>query len=294
MPVVEKPEPKDEQNENTDELLAPDEEIDSEPLLEPDGVPDSDPKKVHPLTPGGRRFEQVYAEAKQAKRDLARERELRIAAEAKISVLSPVKETQEVVEKDVEYSWDQLDGFIKEGRITRADAEAHREAVLTKRIVTKVKGDVTNETKTATRSQILSGTIQQYVEAVPDILTAGSAERVRLDEEFDWLASVQGFDSTKIDDTTRKALQLTALRNVYGSVDSLEKRSASPKGESHQGLPGGKKPQGRTNPDQALLDGLTKREFIHYNKMFRSGRYPNGWKDVVAELKFDAKAPRAK
>ena len=49
---------KETQNE-ADELVAPEEVIDSEPLLEPEGTPDPDPKKstVHPLTPGGRRFE---------------------------------------------------------------------------------------------------------------------------------------------------------------------------------------------------------------------------------------------
>jgi hypothetical protein len=76
-----------------------------------------------------------------------------------------------------------------------------------------------------------------------------------------------------------------ALRNVYGPIDSLTKRS-NPKVETHQGLPGGSPPSKSANPDQKLLDNLTKEEVTHYKRMMERGRYQGGWKDVVAELKF--------
>jgi hypothetical protein len=110
---------------------------------------------------------------------------------------------------------------------------------------------------------------------------------VKLDTEFDWLVSVQGLDAATMPDDKRKALQLTALRNVYGPIESLTKRSVQPKVERTEGLPGGIPPrQGSANPDQAILDKLTVSEVAHYNKMMRGGRYPGGWKDVVAEIKY--------
>lgn len=270
-----------------DDLAAPEEVID-EPLVEPESKPEPDPK-VHPLQPGGIRFEQVYAKSKQAERDLVKERELRIAAEAKLEALGSTKPQTVQAEEDIEYDWNQLEQFIVQGRITRADAEAHREKVITKRLAKTIKGDFTKETQTAGRSQALSASITEYVKAVPAILTEGTVERERLDQEFEWLASVQGLDSSKMDDISRKALQLTALRNVHGPIDSLNKRSAAQlKTETHQGLPGGARPQPSNNPDQSLLDGLSKAQVAHYNKMFRAGRYPGGWKEVVAELKFEA------
>jgi hypothetical protein len=42
----------------------------------------------------------------------------------------------------------------------------------------------------------------------------------------------------------------------------------------------------KPNPDQTLLDALKPEEVAHYEKMMRAGRYVNGWKDVVEELKF--------
>ena len=82
-------------------------------------------------------------------------------------------------------------------------------------------------------------------------------------------------------------MQLIALRNVYGPIDSLTKRNVAPKRVTQQELPGGTPPDLKPNPDQALLNKLTKTQVAHYNKMFAAGRYPNKWKDVVEELKYE-------
>jgi len=276
-------------DEKVDDLNEPEQVEDLEPVLEPEDKPKD---KVNPLSPGGVRFEQVYARGKQAERDLAKERELRIAAEAKLEVLNQTKATGNAAGEEQEYTWAQLEEFITQGRITRADAEAHREQVLERKLANKIKGDFTKESYTTSRSQALQASINEYVAAVPAVLTEGSEDRQRLDEEFDFLASVQGVEASKLDNATRQALQLTALRTVYGPIDKLVKRNlVSDKTETHQGLPGGVRPAPKSNPDQALLDGLTKVQVAHYNKMFRAGRYPGGWKDVVAELKYEAPKP---
>jgi len=271
----------------TDELTDPEVVLD-EPLLEPEGKPDP---KVHPLQPGGRRFEQVYAEAKQAERDLIAERERRIAAEAKLDGLSlSTKPATETAEQ--EYTWTQLEEFIQQGRITRADAEAHREAINVKKLKSTLRDDFTKENTEHEKARVLTASIAGYLQAAPNVNVTGSEERNRLDQEFDWLVSVHGVDVSKLTDVHKKQLQVMALRNVYGPLDSLVKRTAPAKGETHQGLPGGTKPRPSANPDQAILDGLTKREVAHYNKMFLAGRYPGKWKDVVAEIKFTPKASR--
>lgn len=269
-----------------DELTPPVvDEVDPSLELDGDNPPAPAEKQVvHPLAPGGRRFEQVYAKGKQAEREAAELRERLAAAEARIDVLSG-KASSDDTEK--EYSWSELETFISQGRITRADAEAHREAVIERRIAKKAEEQVRQHRTTATRLETLSANINSYVQAIPAILKEDSADRQRLDEEFDWLASVQGVDSTKLSEADRKALQLTALRNVYGPVDSVTKRETSMKTESTRGLPGGTPPPSSKNPDQALLNGLSQAQKEHYSRMMKQGRYPGGWKDVVAELKFN-------
>lgn len=266
-----------------DDVEAP--EVDEAPLLEPETPPEPD-SKVHPLEPRGKRFEQVYAKGKQAERDAQSLREQLAAANAKLEVLQG--STQPQNEADREYTWSELETFIQQGRITRADAEAHRESVMERKLTRKVKGDFTQEAQQATRDQALTKTLQDYVTAVPAITQEGSADRLRLDEEFDWLASVQGLDPSKVDGMQRKALQAAALRNVYGPIDSLRRRSAPARVESSQGLPGGDPPTTKVNNDQALLNKLSKPQVAHYKKMMAAGRYKGGWKDVVAELKYEA------
>ena len=191
---------------------------------------------------------------------------------------------------EVEYSWAELETFIQQGRITRADAEAHREEIIERRLLKKAESTFENKNKTASRDQVLTQTLQEYVSAVPAILVETSPERARLDEEFDYLASVQGLDVTKLDDAQRKTLQVSALRAVYGPIDSVRKRSASPKTETNQGLPGGTPPAAVVNKDQQIIDNLTKAQVTHYRKMMAAGRYKGGWKDVVAELKYERPA----
>jgi hypothetical protein len=265
-----------------DTVIAPEApESEPEAVLEPIVEP-VQPQKVHPLQPGGKRFEQVYAESKQNKRELDAERERRIAAEAQLAVFQ--KPTLPTTEP--EYSWQQLEEFIAQGRITRADAEAHREEVNIRKLSSKIKQDFTQETAIANKSQALSASIANYVAAAPAALVVGSPERERLDQEFDWLVSVSGNDANNLTDLQRKVLQVTALRNVYGPIDSLVKRTTQTTPASQQGLPGGTPPRRQQNPDQALLDGLTKQQIEHYKRMFESGRYPGKWKDVVTELKW--------
>lgn len=282
-----KPETKLEEKEKEPvaELDAP-EAVEEEPLLEPE-EPRQPERVPHPLAPGGKRFEQIYAGKKQAERDNAELRERLLAAEAKLEVL--VKGTGTTQKHDdgfVEYGWPELEGFIQQGRLTRAEAEAHREEVLERRVTRKVESRQDSRTKEMTREQYLDQTIQGYISAVPSILHEASPERVRLDQEFDYLAAIQGIDPETASGAQRKALQASALRNVYGPIDSVSRRATSVKRETQQETGGSSRPTLKPNPDQALLNKLSKAEVEHYTKMFKSGRYPNKWKDVVEELKF--------
>lgn len=267
-----------------DELVAP--QADETPLLEPNEDPPAPAPRLHPLAPGGKRFEQIYARGKTAEREAQELRERLAVAEAKLEVLTtkPADSDQKP-----EYSWAELETFIQQGRITRADAEAHREEVQTRRLTKKVKDEFVSESQQKTRDQVLTQTLQDYVAAVPAILEEGSVDRVRLDEEFDFLASVQGLDPAKVDGVQRKALQASALRAVYGPIDSLKKRSAPAKMDTTQGLPGGARPTVSVSKEQAILNTLTKTQVAHYRKMMDAGRYKGGWKDVVAELSYDPK-----
>ena len=282
---MEKAEPKDGKevpNEPVDEVEAP--EVDEVPLLEPTPS-DTAPERTHPLSPGGKRFEQIYAKSKQAERDNQALRERLAAAEAKLDILT--KTTSSTPATEPEYSWAQLEEFIQQGRITRADAQAHREEVQGRKLARQLKSQFEEDTSAVTRDRMLTQAVQEYFTAVPDSLKEGAEDRDRLEEEFNFIASINGVNPDTASNTQRKAFQLQALRNVFGSIDSIRQRQNPARVEATRGIPGGTPPVRTTNKDQAILDGLTPAQVRHYRKMMDSGRYKGGWKDVVAELKWE-------
>lgn len=268
------------------EVLTDPSENENPPSLEVDpnvSDPSTSTRLPHPLVPGGKRFEEVYALHKQGQRENKDLKDRLTAAEAKIAELANPNQNA----TKAEYSWAELETLISQGRITRADAEAHREDVRTKQIAKQVREEFRNETQTQTREQLLDANMGDYFRAVPATLKEDSPERARLDEEFDFLASINGVDPEKVEGVQRKALQLNALRNVFGTLDSVKSRTAPVKTETHQGLSGGNPPAKTPSKDQALLNALSKAQVAHYKKAMAAGRYKGGWKDVVVELKWE-------
>ena len=247
-----------------------------EPIIEPaegDGTP-------HPLAPGGRRFEQVYAQNKQTQRELADERDKRIRLEAQLELLSkrPTEQQEQVL------TWDQLEPMIASGQITRAQAQDHREKVLRQSITQEVTSAHQRTTSASSKEQTLNQEINAYLQAAPNLENAADPKRVQLDQEFDYQCELQGLDARQLTPLQRKTVEITALRTVFGPRESLTKRM-TPMNETQQGIPGGQPRNTNVNPDQALLNALSPREVAHYNRGIKRGTYKS-WKDVVAELKF--------
>ena len=253
----------------------------NEPLNEP-----ASSQAPNPLSPGGQRFEQVYARSKQAERALAEERSKREALEARLNALETRQPANPA--ETTEYTPAQLEAFIAENRITRADAAEYTQKQILKKATEAAKAEFQQEFQATDRIGKLTQGIAEYVQSVPAITNKDSAERQRLEEEFEWLASVQGVQVDKLKPADKKALELTALRNVFGSIDTVKKRTTvTTNTETQQEISGGTPPSRKPNPDQKLLNDLSPFQVAHYKKMMAAGRYAGGWADVVAELKFD-------
>lgn len=269
----------DEQESATELTPPPTSEESQVPNLEAP-APEAESPNTHPLHEGGRRFEQVWAQKKQTERELADERDKRIRLEARLELLEkPQSNTQQ------EYTWDQLQPMIASGQITMAQAQLHRETVLRREITNEVKTTHKQETVAQSKEQQLAGEIYGYVQAAPSLQNTEDPTRQKVDAEFDYLLALHGHDTRTMNSLTRKTLELTALRTVLGPRESLTKRM-TPMQETHQGLPGGRPRDTNVNPDQAILNALTPREVAHYNRAMKHGHYPDGWKGIVAELKF--------
>jgi hypothetical protein len=237
--------------------------------------------EVPALAPGGERFKQVWARAKTAeserdslREENQREREQRIRLEERLKAQEETK-----VASQPEYSWDQLEGMIAEGKITRASAADYREnLVADKARKEAVKELETRLSTTSKESQVL-GEIHRYKTAMPEILQTGTPERQKVEREYAYMVNTLGFPPTH-------ATELAATRAALGDLDTVErsvqaKRSAQKESfmETHSST---QKPQQKTNDPITKLD---QRQKEHYEKMIRAGRY-EGWDDVREELNY--------
>ncbi|MCI0564050.1 MAG: hypothetical protein MN733_36705 [Nitrososphaera sp.] len=243
-------------------------------------------KPVHPLEPGGVRFQQIYARAKGAEEELETERERRIKAETERDILKAGGTTGGTT-TDREYTNAELAALVIQGQATQDQVDQYKEQRLEKKISQRLRDEFEAKQRDAGRAERLTSEFADYTKAIPNIEVQGSDERKAVDNEFNWLVSAHGLDLAKLAAIDRQSLALNAVRNVFGPVTSIRQRVASPVGETHVGSFGLVPPVPKPNPDQALLNGLKPEQVQHYEKMMRAGRYPNGWSDVVAELKYE-------
>ncbi|MCI0555699.1 MAG: hypothetical protein L0287_32535 [Anaerolineae bacterium] len=246
---------------------------------EPEGSePDTTPKP-HPLSPGGDRFQQIYARWKHAE-----ERNQNL--EARLLSLEESLRQKPTQPQTPVYTDEQLETMIINGQITRGQADGYRAKQTKETLKAELKAELDKELAEARVSNTLVTEFNKYVTSIPSIATAGSPERVRVDTEFDWLVSVYGLDPQKLAPVDRQRLALNAVRNVFGPISMERSTQQHVNNGTHQGSFGGNPPMKKPNPDQKILNDLTPKEVEHYKKLMKVGKYPGGWKDVVAEIKY--------
>src|SRR5574341_1025801 len=268
-----------------------------EPVLTPPQTPDPNPPIVevetegaaeglqppsqpHPLSPGGVRFEQIYARAKTAEAELILEKEARIRAEAERDLLKQgTVPTTTHTQTAREYTNAELEAMVIEGRATRDQVDDYKEQRMEKRLAAKLQAQQEQSTREHSRLQTINSELGEYLNTIPNLADQNSNERKMVRDEYSWLLSIHGADDTKLTPTEKQSLILNATRNVFGPVRTLKDRMKSPVAEVHQGNFGGNPPMRRENPDQAILDKLTPAQVTHYQKQMRAGVYKN-WKEV--------------
>ena len=252
-----------------------------EPVVE---TPAKEPEtaEVPALEPGGDRFKQVWARAKTAEADretlraeLQREREERIRLEERSKVQEEHK-----AKAEPEYTWDQLEGLIADGKITLGKAAAYREDLVSKRAVEKAKAEMQAELHTTSARTTVASELARYKQAMPEILQSGTPERLKVEREYAYLTQTLGYPGTL-------ATELAATRAALGDTDTVERLAQSKRGMTKESLEethsSTKRPTAK-GPD--LVGKLSPREKVHYEKMITNGRYAD-WNEVKAELEWE-------
>ena len=234
------------------------------------------------LEPGGERFKQVWARAKAAEAklesqasELQREREERIRLEERTKVQ---EETAKKAEP--EWSWDQLEGAIADGKITRAWANDYREKVVEERATKKAEQRLEAKLSSTSQQTTVQGEMDRYKRAVPEVMQPGSAERVKVEREYTYLTQTLGYPATR-------ATELAAMRAAFGDTDTVERaavaKTSTTKEAYQETQSSSHKPTGKTTDPVKGLDDRTRK---HYEKMIERGRY-SGWDAVREELAWE-------
>lgn len=224
------------------------------------------------------RFDQVWARTKKAEErlqqlqaDLQREREEKIRLEER----ARAKEEQQTQQ---EWTWEQLDGFIAEGKITQAQARDYKDKMLEQRIARKYEQQVQEKEST---SHVL-GEIRQYQQLVPDSMTHGSENRLRYEREFNYLVR-NGAPKNHI-------TELAACRAAFGDPETIRARNTTKKVitpkepfmETHSPS------QSTKQPNKSFKDTLSAEKVRHYERMMNAGIVKD-WKAVEALEKWEPK-----
>lgn len=253
----------------------PDAEVSTETKAE-------EPKKPAPLEPGGDRFKEVWARAKRAEAEkkaleaeYQREREERIRLEERQRIEKEKKETQP------EWTDEQLDAWVTEGRYTQSQVNAYKKEILRKQILREVEAKREQETSNA---KIL-GELDQYKSTIPDVMTYGSENRGKYEKEFLYMTRNLGMPDNY-------ATQLAAARAAFGDLETVKLRKASSKViTSDEPFMETHTPAKSKSDKKDFASTLDDRSKKHFEKMMSAGVYKS-WEEIEAEQKWTPKVVR--
>ena len=206
------------------------------------------------------------------------EREKRHALERQVSELKGKMDAlQKTASEPKQYSRQELSALVEDGKLDQGQADQIMENQLRAKVTREATDAAVSAVNANSRNDRISAEIGRYKDAVPDVLSDGSAARQRVEQEFQYLVS--------LGDSPDAATELKALRAVYGPVDRLQK--GEPGRETHQET-GGEDPDAGGDDDSMRTDGmpkgLTAAQRAYYKPLI--GRLYKDWGEVQAELKY--------
>ena len=246
---------------------------------QPDVDAGTQDQNAHPLDPGGKRFNQVYARAKDAegKYHAERERAARLEGELEALRKQPAATAQPVT--PARYTGAQLQSYIDEGKITVGQALAYQEESLKLEAARLVDQKVEEKLSTVTRQSTVQREVSRYQEAIPDITVPGTEARQKLEGEFRYLVSM-GYDAK--DPKT----EVLAARAAFGDPDLIKQRQAARTITTGRDTMQDIAANGKPKPSEKdPLKDITAAQRQHYQRMIDRGVY-KGWAEVKEELAF--------
>ncbi len=211
-------------------------------------------EKPHPLAPGGERFNEVYRDMQDARRELAQAK-LELEQE-KSRARQPQARQQKF------YTPAELDSMVQAGQITQSLASDQ----LAWQRAQEATAQIERNQEVRHRATSALSEVHQYMDKIPALANANSPEITKVKRAAIDIAMDMGKD------VTDPVVQRRALREVFGS---LEKVTALNKAEDHDrgrkvfmGEPGGGGGANETERQQASpLKGISNLYIEHWKRL---------------------------
>lgn len=234
-------------------------ETPAEPVVEPGvGAPSAvEPQPIHPLEPGGERFNEVYARmrAAEAERDAA-QRELR--AQRPPTPTAPAPQT---------YTPQQLQAMVDAAQITPAQMAAQ----LVIQGKAEAKAEMRQEWQVQQRSGRANDEVREYLKRAPALMNPSSPEFAKVSSAAWEIADELGLE------VQDPRVQRRALREVMGTLDKVPTVSARAPAPYAETQVGGGTPGQR--PADSVFKGIPEWQLAYW----RTQGYSQ--KDMEAEAK---------
>lgn len=179
-----------------------------------------------------------------------------------------------------EFSRIELRREVSLGNLSEDEMDRILETQNEARISRQVASEVSKKVDETTIGSKLAAQIAEYTSLKPETMAAGSADRQRVADEWNYLLSI-GQPKTL-------ATELAALRAVYGPISRLKSALSAGEGrrETHRETGGGESVDPALRKD-GIPKGLSARHRSWYQSRIDNGLY-KGWDDpeLVEELKY--------
>lgn len=181
-----------------------------------------------------------------------------------------------------EYSREQLQAFVDQGKITSVQMENVLSQQSEKRLEARLSQKVESRLQNLSTEQQVTRDIDAYVDAFPAIGREGTPERKQIAEEYRRLVA-EGLQPTL-------KTELLALRSVFGRLQPGIKTARRLETNAETGGRGDGAPSNSGAPSSdPAFKALSQAQIAHYEKMIVKGIYKD-WNQVKTEIGFKRKS----
>ena len=191
----------------------------------------------HPLDPGGRRFEAVYKEMQDARREAAATRERIAHLEGQLQQRQQPQPQQPSQPQKQFWSNQELQDLVDNNRISPAQMADQIAWQRNQQLKSEIRREVVWET----RVRGAAAEVDAYIQKVPALVDPSSDEYRQLSRTMFEIADELGLDARDA------RVQRRALRETYGTLDKMasrkkasesERQAADSHAETGRGAPG--------------------------------------------------------